>query len=137
MRTGPSGDTVCRIGVVALLCGLLVPRAGLEYEMFTDFKIRGGYYYYPSPVKKEQYHTRFMDTDQHVFSAGLGYVWRWPERWFSFPLEIDLYIQYKYLPQRTIISLATSLEDPPDSTPETYKISGRHLGAGLALTMEF
>jgi len=110
---------------------ILIPRVGVEVMALKDLAVRLGYYYQPSPLKSVQPFTRLMDTDQHVFSAGLGYAWRWPAQWIAYPLEFDLYLQYKHLPRRTLQMVTAS------SSPETVTIWGRHLNVGGSVRLQF
>jgi long-subunit fatty acid transport protein len=84
---------------------IVIPRVGIEYSLQKDLKVRLGYYYHPSPVRSRQPFTYFLDTDQHVFSTGAGYTWRYIERFIGYPLEFDLYFQFQYLPRRTLETL--------------------------------
>ena len=86
---------------------IVIPKIGLEYGVHKDVKVRLGYYYHPSPVRSHQPYTYLLDTDQHVFSTGLGYTWRYIERLTGYPLECDLHFQYQYLPRRTLHTLTT------------------------------
>jgi len=84
---------------------IVIPRVGVEYGASEDVTLRFGYYYHPSPVRTRQEYTYLLDTDQHVFSTGLGYVWRYVERFIGYPLEVDVYFQFQYLPKRTLHTL--------------------------------
>ena len=105
---------------------IFIPRGGVEYGLTDALCTRLGYYYQPSPVKNHQEYTQLIDTDQHVFSAGLGYVWEYPEQYIGFPVELDLYFQYQYLPRRTI-----------DTFAGQTSVWGNQMGGGCSLQMPF
>ena len=102
----------------------------LKYQSVPHIKYhkpdRLGYYYQPSPVSDVQPYTQLLDTDQHVFSAGLGYAWRFLEKWITYPLEFDLYFQYKYLPERTLQTVAGRTT-----------IKGQHINIGGTIQLQF
>jgi len=106
---------------------IFIWRGGLEYTVTDDVRVRLGYYYQPSPISDvPQTETQFLDTDQHVFSTGLGYVWRFPERFFGYPVELDLYFQYHHLPRRTL-----------DTVAGPMSVWGYHVGGGGAIQLQF
>ncbi len=106
---------------------ILIWRGGLEYNVTEDAKVRLGYYYQPSPLNDvPQTMTQFLDTDQHVFSTGLGYVWRFPERFLGHPVEFDLYLQYHHLPRRTL-----------DTVAGPMSLWGYHIGGGGTIQLQF
>jgi len=105
---------------------ILIPRVGLEYRPLPDLSARLGYYYQPTPVKSVQPFTQLLDADQHVFSTGLGYIWRWPESYIAYPLEFGLYLQFKHLPRRTL-----------DTVAGKTSVWGRHLNMGLSVQFRF
>jgi hypothetical protein len=105
---------------------IVIPRLGAEVRPLDDLHVRLGYGYQPSPVGRFQPYTQLLDTDQHVFSTGLGYAWRWPARWIAYPLVFDLYFQYKYLPERTLETVA-------GSTP----VRGEQFNVGGSIQLEF
>jgi len=84
---------------------IFIPRAGVEIGIIKDLTARAGYSYQPSPVSTVQPLTRLLDTDQHVFATGLGYVWRAPERYITYPVVLDAYAQFTYLPERTLSTI--------------------------------
>lgn len=106
---------------------IFVWRGGLEYRVTENVMARLGYYYQPSPINDvPQPKTQLLDTDQHVFSTGLGYVWRFPERFFGHPIEFDLYVQYHHLPRRTL-----------DTVAGPMSIWGYHIGGGGSVQVQF
>ena len=80
---------------------IFIHRLGAEYAFTDTLTVQAGYYWQPSPVKETQTHTRYLDTDQHVFSVALEYDWL-IRKIFTYPLTIQGYFQYQYLPGRTI-----------------------------------
>jgi len=105
---------------------IVIPRLGAEFRVLEDLRVRLGYGYHPSPVSRVQPYTQLLDTDQHVFSTGLGYAWGWPARWIAYPLVFDLYFQYKYLPERTLETVAGDMT-----------VHGRHVNIGGSIQLQF
>ncbi len=60
------------------LKGILIPRLGVEYQMLEKLVLRGGYYFYQSPLSQQKagYSLNFIDNDVHSISFGLGYTWQ-------------------------------------------------------------
>jgi len=80
---------------------IFIPRFGAEVVLSEQFRVQGGYYWHPSPVKGAQPYTAFLDTDQHVFSAALEWV-QPIGGVLKHPLRIRGYVQYQHLPRRTL-----------------------------------
>jgi len=75
-----------------------VNRIGAEYTLGNKYKLRGGYYFRPSPLPDQPDTdgiTNLLDSDTHVFSLGFGFV-------FQESLTVDLHAQYRMLAERTV-----------------------------------
>ncbi len=105
---------------------IVIPRIGIEYMLNQDISLRIGYYYHPSPVRSRQKSTWLLDSDQHVVSAGVGYLWHYVEHLIGYPLEIDLYLQFQYMPKRSLHTL-----DVPTS------VWGHSTNAGCTVQFRF
>ena len=80
---------------------ILIPRFGVEYELMVPLRLEAGYTYQPSPVSALQPYTEYLDTDQHVFACAAQYDLAIPGL-LEFPLRLSGYVQYIYLPERTL-----------------------------------
>jgi len=117
---------------------ILIPRVGTELSLPHDLKVRLGYYYQPTPVRGVQPYTQLLDTDQHVFSTGLGYAWRWAERYIGFPPELDFYFQYKYHPERTLQTVVYRYEeDRLRVVPGQTTVWGHQYNLGASVQLRF
>lgn len=75
-----------------------VNRIGAEYTLKESYKIRGGYYFRPSPLPDRpdpEGITNILDSDGHVFSLGFGFT-------FKESLEVDVHTQWRHHVDRTI-----------------------------------
>jgi len=84
---------------------ILIPRFGAEIRVLPELRVQAGYYWQPSPVRKHQTSTRYLDTDEHVFSGGVAYTLSW-ERLLEYPLKLQAYVQVQYLPRNTLTTVA-------------------------------
>ena len=83
---------------------IVIPRFGVEYMVLQELRLNAGYYWQPSPVKTLQPSTRYLDSDAHVFSLGVGYAV--PVRsLLRFPLVVSAYAQFRTLPRRTLYTV--------------------------------
>jgi hypothetical protein len=83
---------------------ILIPRFGLEYVLLQRLRLNLGYYFQPSPVKGFQPFTQYLDTDEHVFSFATEYALPIPDL-LEYPLVFSAYVQYQYLPERTLLTV--------------------------------
>ncbi len=79
----------------------IILRIGAEYAISENLRTQAGYYWQPSPVKRFQPYTHYLDTDEHVFSAGLQYALT-IRGFLKYPIMMSFYVQYQYLPHRTL-----------------------------------
>ena len=118
---------------------VLVPRVGAEIDLPHDIKVRLGYYHQPTPVRGVQPYTQLLDTDQHVFSTGLGYSWRWVAQYIGFPPEFDFYFQYKHHPRRTLQTVVYRY-DPEGNlhvVPGETTVWGHQYNLGASVQLRF
>jgi len=102
-----------------------VNRIGVEYTMAESYKFRGGYFFRPSPVPEQTGSTNFLDSDTHVISAGIGYIFE--------GLTLDLHVQYRHLvEQRT-----DKLGDSGLLTGDSFTVGGAVWNLGLSVSRSF
>jgi len=104
---------------------IVIPRFGLEYILSQAIRLDLGYYWQPSPVKTDQPYTQYLDTDEHVFSLALGYALAIPKL-LQFPLVFSAYVQFQYLPERTLSTV---------NGPTT--VWGTSTGVGGTVSLQF
>ena len=79
-----------------------VPRVGVEYELFDWWLLRGGYFYYTSPVPNQSTAVNnFLDNDRNVFSLGSEWVIHKPSTFWFKPIMVGLAVQYQQCVRRT------------------------------------
>jgi long-subunit fatty acid transport protein len=109
-----------------------VPRVGME-KRWSRWRLRAGYFYYPSPVPDQTGDTNFVDNKRHVFSAGLGY--HMPKPWSDDPqqyLKLDAFFQWNELVERRIQKTrATNIGAPG------YTTGGHIVVYGAAASLSF
>jgi len=130
-----------------------LPRTGIEYlakkwSLFpladrVELKLRGGYYFQKSPVPEQTGITNYLDSDSHVFSAGLGFALR-DLFGTTRALKLDGHFQYHYLTDREHKKDSERVDLDGDGVPETvvigypgYVTGGDIFAAGFTLGMSF
>ena len=112
----------------------IVPHLGIEYALPLGAKLqlplRVGYIYEVSPVPPQSGRTNFVDSDRHVFSAGLGFRLQDPSDILPGALRLDTHAQYSHLPTRV------TLKDNPADFVGDYRASGSILALGANLSLE-
>ncbi len=83
---------------------IVIPRIGLEYRLSDFMRVQAGYYYHPSPVKRVQSDTDYLDAAAHVVSAGAEFSIPIP-RLLEFPLVLHVCAQYEHMPERRLTTL--------------------------------
>lgn len=83
---------------------IVIPRLGMEVLLFQSLRLNMGYYWQPSPVKTLQPFTRYLDSDEHVFSLALGCPVPL-RRLLEYPLVLSAYAQFQYMPGRTLYTV--------------------------------
>ena len=87
----------------------LTPRIGMEWSANNWFKLRGGYYYRPSPAPKANGAYNYLDNDMHAFSMGAVFIFSDPFGVHPKPISVEFTQQLGWLPRRTVIK-----QDPND-----------------------
>ena len=85
-----------------------VPRLGVEWRAYhdrdteTSLWLRGGYAYQPTPFPEQRGNTSYLDTDRHVFGAGVGLALNELPVWGALEDEVvlDLGVQWNYFESR-------------------------------------
>jgi long-chain fatty acid transport protein len=131
----------------------LLPRAGIEYlakkwSLFpladrVELKLRGGYYFQKSPVPEQTGLTNFLDSDTHVFSAGLGFALR-DLFGTTRALKLDFHFQFHELMNREHRKAGEFADLDGDEIPETrvigypgYVTGGNIFAGGFTLGTSF
>ena len=92
---------------------------------------RQGYQFHPSPVPDQTGDSNFVDTDRHMFSAGLGFGIANPWRENDL-LDLDLFFQYNLLKNRQISKASANNVGAPG-----YLAGGNIMLVGGGLTLRF
>ena len=83
---------------------ILVPHLGIEWTAararHTDWMLRAGYTYEPTPAPMQSVSTNFIDSDKHTASLGLGVAVREVTKVLPLPFDVDVYSAYTWLPER-------------------------------------
>lgn len=83
---------------------IFVPRLGVEVlaarGRHTEWRVRAGYAYEPSPAPEQRGETNFVDNDKHTFSLGGGVQIRRVTEILPRPFDLDLYLAATVLPDR-------------------------------------
>jgi long-chain fatty acid transport protein len=131
----------------------LLPRVGIEYlakkwSLFpladrVELKLRGGYYFQKSPVPEQTGLTNFLDSDSHVFSAGLGFALR-DLFGTTRALKLDFHFQFHQLMNREHKKDGEFADLDGDGIPETrvigypgYVTGGNIFAGGFTLGTSF
>ena len=109
------------------------PRLGVEYGFESGILLRAGYAFQPSPVPEQTQESNYLDSDKHVFSAGIGYTFSrvpWLIVWKK-PLTVDGYVQYIQLNRRTYH------KENPDLYGNDLTLGGHLFHGGLSITLHY
>jgi long-chain fatty acid transport protein len=106
------GDVIDRLGLGQALdftspelplgaVNTLTPRVGVEWSFAESWVLRGGYFFRPTPIPRQNGFTNYIDNDAHGFSAGIG--WTHPDflEIHRNPVTLELSVLSLYLPNRT------------------------------------
>ncbi|MHB8874213.1 MAG: OmpP1/FadL family transporter [Myxococcaceae bacterium] len=137
-----SGDTLAALGLGSALdlnsprtapgfTDTFTGRVGLEYRMTERFAARGGAYYRPTPVPRQDVPgTNILDASAVGLSVGAGFSFDDPLEVFEAPVSIDLAGQGTFLLPREAV------KEPTDVVP-SYKYSATLYGLTAAIRYEF
>ncbi|MCB9729344.1 MAG: outer membrane protein transport protein [Deltaproteobacteria bacterium] len=114
---------------------ILVPRVGVELLAHDGrrvaLKVRGGYFFEPTPARPQPGVTAYLDSRKHGLSAGLGLVFKETAKVFPEPIELDFGSQLLWMHRR-----AFEKDDPADALGDVV-IRGRYVGASTNLKLLF
>ncbi len=131
----------------------LMPRMGLEYLAKTlngfswseavEVRVRGGYYFMNSPVPEQTGITNYMDSDTHVFSAGLAAAILKPFG-TSRTFNVNLHLQIHHLANREHTKDSEMADINGDGIPEIrimgypgYVTGGQLFAGGFTVGVSF
>lgn len=106
-------------------------KLGLEYRLSKRFALRGGFFYRPTPVPKQDAEgTNVLDGSTLAATLGGGFNFDDPLEIFQSPIHIDLSVQTQFMIGRE------AKKDPLDTMP-SYSYVGRTFGVSSALRYDF
>jgi long-subunit fatty acid transport protein len=112
-----------------------VPRLGVEWiasvSESVEMPVRAGYSFEQSPVPEQSGLTNYVDSDRHIFAAGVGVVWKQPGEVLPGDLRIDGNVGYSFLPLRV------TLKDNPADFVGDYSAQGDILVLGVTTSLGF
>ena len=111
-----------------------VPRLGAEYELFSNFFVRMGFYHEESPIPNQKdIASNYLDNDKNVLSWGIGYSIQdipFTTVRLKYPLLLDAFIQYQIMENR--------LQDKDSALNQAgWRIDGYQIAGGLGITLQF
>ncbi len=110
------------------------PRAGAEWQTRigrTDFAVRAGYAYEPTPVPEQTGLTSFADNARHVVGFGLGLTLRAFQPILTRPVSFDLGAQWHHLESRLTI------KDQQMFPGVTLRSDGEIVRGAMTMTVAF
>ncbi|MBI3183008.1 MAG: outer membrane protein transport protein [Myxococcales bacterium] len=106
-------------------------RLGMEYRIGERFAARGGVFYRPTPVPRQDApETNVLDASAVGLTAGMGFSFDDPLEVFAHPVKIDLAGQHTFLLPRE------AKKEPTDPVPP-YRYSARVYGLTAAIRYDF
>jgi hypothetical protein len=109
----------------------LTARLGAEWRPVSEWAVRGGYFYRPTPLPSPIYQTNTLDASAHVLSLGGGFIFQDATRAPRSPLRIDLGLQL------TVLSPRTVEKAPEASLDGSYRFGGVIWTATLDIRHDF
>lgn len=79
---------------------ILIPRLGVEYHIVDRLAVRGGYFYRPTMVPKQNGLSNLLDGGTHAISGGIGFWFDSPLEMLSDPIEIAAVFQHGFVETR-------------------------------------
>jgi long-chain fatty acid transport protein len=114
---------------------IIVPRVGAELLAHDGphvaLKLRGGYFFEPTPARPQRGVTAYLDSHKHGISGGLGLVFKGATKVFPEPIELDFTGQFLWMQRR-----AFEKDDPADPLGDVVA-RGRYIGASTNLKLLF
>ena len=112
----------------------LVPRIGVIYRITRKIKVRGGFYYEPTPVTNQGTGFYPIGNDRFVPSIGAGYTFDAPWGILAKPVTVDGFFQYHFLKSE---SWNRAVPDNPFTRNPDLTSSGSVYNLGVELTFRF
>jgi long-chain fatty acid transport protein len=110
----------------------LAGHAGMEYRWSDRLAARGGVFFRPSPVPRQDTQlTNILDADTLGVAAGIGFAFEDPLEVFVAPIHIDAAVQGAFLFNRT-----ANKDSTVDSVPP-YGYAAQTIGASVAVRYDF
>ena len=113
----------------------LVPRFAVVHELplaaSAVGKLRGGYFFEPSPAPEQTGASNYWDNHRHVVTVGYGIELSDP----LVPLQLDLFYQHHFLAPRT--HTKSDQIDPSNPGAPKVRTSGTVQNAGLVVGVQF
>jgi long-chain fatty acid transport protein len=112
----------------------VVPRMGVIYRVTRKLRVRGGFYYEPTPVTNQATGFYPIGNDRFVPSVGVGYTFDAPWGILAKPLNVDGFFQYHML-----LSEEFNRAVPPNPFTQNPDLtsSGSVYNLGVELTFKF
>ena len=113
-----------------------VPAVGVEVLAHSTAKVdifaRAGYTYRESPVPDQILYTSYLDSDTHIPSVGIGFVFRDITKVLDKPIGLDLHYQQVMLNKRYTVRY-----DPASDPFGDMVAEGSIYNVGCTLTIRF
>jgi long-chain fatty acid transport protein len=97
----------------------------------TEWTVRAGYAYDPSPAPEQVGESNFVDNDRHTLSLGAGVSMAEVTEALEYPFDIDLYVSATFMPTRTHEKVS------PSTVTGDYESSGHVIAGGIATSWRF
>jgi long-chain fatty acid transport protein len=127
--SGPLGEPL-----VPEFNNTLVPRIGVIYRITRKLKVRGGFYWEPTPVTNQATGFYPIGNDRFVPSIGAGYTFDAPWGILAKPVTVDGYFQYHLLKSEEWTRAVPT--NPFTQNPDLTS-SGSVYNLGVELTFRF
>lgn len=80
----------------------LSPKVGVEHRVSEVLTLRGGWWYWPTPVPNQVGRTNYLDASSHHLALGVGLTFRDPLDVFAQPITVDLAGEAALLADRAV-----------------------------------
>ncbi len=113
---------------------VVLGRVGVEYRIpgaHTDWAVRGGFAYLPSPVPEQTGITSFADNDRHLLSLGGGATLVDWKPYLTHPVDFSVALQWQHLQRRLTVKDATQFPG------QAFASSGNIFHVSGSMTVSF